>query len=482
MSGAYLTVNGAYNAVNGLVTIAASNFTGNAGGALNVQLQSYLTGLSSSLNGGNFGFVNNDVVAGTAASVTSSAAGTFYEVTNFDSTGAVNTAAANVSSLSIPGAVTDLAVQAPGSETLYAGGNVTSALFSAASNVDYNLFNGAGSVYLAGGNDSVDVSSAVPTSLTFFSAGNDTIDLNGIGSPTVGGVNVYSDGSATTAIYVGGSEYATVTASDNAQAAIVFVPGAGENIDYINNSTAEQIIFSSAHNIGGVATYSNNAITAFGGAGGLFAVGGHAGANSLTGGTGLVTLVGGGANDVLTANGFANSGNGNVLFNGNGSFETLLASASTGNNLFAVGFTDVGVGNVTAFGDVVSTQGSGAQVFFVGNDVGSSIFGSTVTGATNAYYVISDTLTGSNNGGQNNNSTYIYNFSANSHVNLTNAGLGTSLATVASSIDSVRGGVTSAVVGLSDGTTLIFKGVSESHLNFGSGSSIVYTVSGGGTV
>jgi hypothetical protein len=463
---------------------------GSTATSLAQQLQTYLNGVSGSLMGGTMGLVNWDIAAGTEASVNAgSAGGTFMELTNYSSTGA-STAGTFNGTYSIPGAVTDLVVDAPGSQVVYSTGSVTSAMFGGASNVNYNVFDGQGSVYLLGGADSVNATSTTPGSMSFYSAGQDSINLSGIGSPTINGYSVYAEGNATTAVYIGGSDVATVVASDNAHAAVVFYLGGGGNLDFINASTQEQTIFSGAHTIAGSAqpVLSNNAITAFGGAGGGFFVGGANGYNSLVGGfdtaagyantgnAGLVTLVGGGAHDMLLANGADSTGSGgyNAFFSGNGSFETLMASGSTNDNLFSVGLTDVGVGVVTAFGDVVSSAGAGTQNYFVGNSENTNFYADTTTGSTNNFWVIGDTITGGPNGPSQNNFFTINDFGANSAIVLVNATLGTSDASIQdASTTHGAGGSVNTVITLTDNTQITLKGVSTSNLSYQIGGNIV---------
>jgi len=489
MSGTYLTVNGAYNGVNGLVTIAASDFAGTAGGALNTALQSYLTGVSNALALGQSGqpglnLVNYNALDSVTASFSAgaSATGTYYEITNFDSTGVTTAGSTGTSgaptTLVLPSDVNILAVQAPGYEDITASGNVTAALFSADSNVTFHLNEGnssvySGNIYFAGGADKLRLSNATVASVNVYSAGNDTVNLGGVGFVNAGGDTVHAEGSATTTVIVGGSEYVTVVASDNAIAKVNFVSGSGENLFYQNLSTQSQIIETSAFMVNGVSHLSTNAITAYGGAGGLFAVGGAAGNNSLAGGTGLVTLIGGGNHDVLRARAYETSGIGNVLFTGNGSFESLYGAASSANNQFDIGDSVAGVGVVNGFQDVVSTMGSGVQKFLINNDSNSTIYGSTVTGATNIYYVAGDSLTGSTTG-NNNSVTWIADFSGNSTVHMVNFDGGALLNTIASSSDSVVGsgankGLHVATVNLTDGSSIEFRGLTVSQLKFSVG-------------
>ncbi len=70
---------------------------------------------------------------------------------------------------------------------------------------------------------------------------------------------------------------------------------------------------------------------------------GSGGNSSLYGGAGIVTLVGAANGDTLTANGYSiRLGTGNAFFGGSGT-ELMTASASTGNNLFEVGYNYPGL-------------------------------------------------------------------------------------------------------------------------------------------
>ena len=66
----------------------------------------------------------------------------------------------------------------------------------------------------------------------------------------------------------------------------------------------------------------------------------------------------------------------------------MLATSSTGNNFFQLGLEDVGVGIVTATAGVVSTAGSGAQSFILGNVSAETLTGSNTSGALNFYDVV----------------------------------------------------------------------------------------------
>jgi hypothetical protein len=419
-----LTINGAYNSQNGLVGIG-SNFGQNdlAGAtALNVALQEYLTGVSSSIIGGYIGFINADIVG--ASTTTAAGANALEEFTNFNGSG-VSTAGAASGSYTVASSVTNLIVQAPGTESITGTAAVTNAIFAgwqatsvagggtvagAASNVTYNVTDGQGTVVMAGGSDVINSFASNLTAAyaqTFYATGStvagatvpggaDTINVSGLNGSD--GANVYADGTATANVYMGFDEAVTVTASDNATAAVVFQLGSTGSMTYINNSSASQTVFSGAYTVAGSggtvqSKATTNIVDVQGGAGGGYYVGGAYGYNTLIGGTGLVTLQGGGTKDFLEANAYSTV-TGNVLFAGISSQESLIASASTGNNLFQLGWQQTGQSGAPSVGDdFVSTAGSGQQTFFIGNVGSTTIDASTTTGASNVFDVLTGTAT-----------------------------------------------------------------------------------------
>ncbi|MDR3505353.1 MAG: hypothetical protein P4L52_03820 [Acidocella sp.] len=448
-----LTIGGAFNSQAGIVSVP-SGFSGDTStsGSLNQLLQNYLVSLTTSIQGGTYGFENNDIAGGTNfSSVPSSVSGSFEEFTNTDSVGGVTGTSVN-GAYTVSTGVTDVLVQAPGDVTLTGNGTTKFALFGANSNVTYSqTTGGSASIVAAGGNNSIYVSAANAND-TVYSAGNDTVTFNGVGGNEV----VNAAGNATTTIFVGGSDVATVTASDSAQGSVVFLQNAGGSLAFINNSTQAQTVYSGSYTTsGGGSIFAPNSVTVNAGAGGGFYVGGRAGNNSLIGGSGAVTLQGGGSGDTLVGSGASND-----LFGGTG-LETLIGSSTSGANIFQIGLNYVGIGQVTASG-VVSTSGSGLQSFIIGNTNGETITGSTATNSFNLYDVVGSNSGGLTTGGS---SLTITNFGANSVIFLTDASLGntsdTSIYTIAGAIGPSGG----TDIVLNDGTTILLKGVSASHIS-----------------
>ena len=436
----YLTVaGGATPAQGGFVSVASS-----LSSDVNSLLQTYLTGVANSIVAGNESYILNNIANGTVAtSIVSGSSNSYELISNLDAAG--NSVSGSGSyQVTVPSSVTQLVVQAPGNLTIAGSANTTFALFGAASNVDYTVSGPTGSVpsaiYAAGGNDAINVLGAD--------------DNQTVTSGTDGIESVNAVGNATTSVVLGGSDVATVTASDNAQVNVKFLNGAGGNLDFINNSSQVATIFSGVYTVGsGTRSYAPNAVTAFGGTAGLFAVGGRAGYNSLNGGTGSSTLVGAGYGDTLTA-----AGQTNFLFAGGGS-ETLLASGQA--NIFEVGFQEPGIGAVTTNGGLASASGASSNVFGIGNVNATTLVGSTVQGSSNDY-VINGSFT--TLGGQvesvNGGSLLITDFGGNSTINLVNP------TTAGLYVETVTSAITGGTqILLSDNTVITLAGVSQSQVN-----------------
>jgi hypothetical protein len=442
MSGSSVTIGGGFNGQSGILGVP-SNFPS----AVNTLLQDYLNGISAAVTAttGGAGFINDDVAANQVFTLTGGAG--LEVISDTDSTGA-STIGAGSNTVTASDDATTLVVEAPGDLTVAGSSSTTSATFGADSNVNYSVNDGQGTIFAAGGDNMI--SAGGSSNLDIFSAGNDTVDLNG----TNGNSSVNAEGNATTTVFVGGSDAATVTASNSATASVVFLQRSGGNLDFINNSTAAQTVFSGSFTVeGGASVFAPNSVTAFGGAGGGFFVGGRAGNNSLVGGVGAVTLQGAGNGDFLEAN--ASTGAANQLFGGAG-FETLMGSSTSGSNVFQLGLPNTGIGDVTT-GGIASTNGSGQQSFLIGNAQSETLTGSSATGAFNTYDIIGDSTTGGSN-------ITITNFNpANSVIFLTNdTTQGPSDASVSAVGNALGGG---AQILLSDGTTITLKGVSAVSLN-----------------
>lgn len=458
MAGATLTIGGAFNSQTGIVSVPSS-FWGDTStaGSLNQLVENYLVSLTSSITGGTYAFENNDI-AGGGDFVTGSGSGSLEEFTNTDSSGSVTGSSVN-GAYTVSSGVTDVLVQAPGNMTLAGNSTTNDALFGADSNVNYTQSTGGSAVIVAAGGNNVINVTAANVNDTVFSAGNDTVVYNGTGGNDV----VNAQGNATTKVFVGGSDAATVTASDNAQVGVLFIQRSGGSLDFINNSSHAQTVFSAAYG----SSQGVNSVTVSAGAGGGLYVGGIAGNNSLIGGSGAVTLVGGGSGDVLKAN----SSVSNFLFGGSG-FETLLGGTGSANNLFAVGLPYPGIGALTASG-LVSSNGSGYQSFYIGNTNGETLTGSTVTGSVNQYVVQSDTTGGATVGGGN---LVITNFHAGDYLYLEDAAgtAGGSASIYGISADNGPSGGTD--IYLTDNTRIHLLGVSASQISTVSGSNGVVTM------
>ncbi|MGO9817762.1 MAG: beta strand repeat-containing protein [Acidocella sp.] len=449
---ATLTIGGGFNSQTGIVSVPSS-FPGSTStsGSFNQILQNYFVSLSASLQGGTYAFENNDIVGGSDFfTVPASASGFFEEFTNTDSNGSV-TGGSVSGAYTVATDVTDLVVQAPGNVTLTGNGTTRYALFGANSNVTYDqTTGGSAAIAAAGGKNAINVTAANVND-TVFSSGNDSVTFNGTGGQDV----VNAEGNATTSVFLGGSDVATVTASDSAQSAVAFEPLSGGTLDFINSSTQAQTVYSGSYTTsGGGTVYAPNSITVNAGAGGGFYVGGRAGNNSLIGGSGAVTLVGGGTSDTLVGNGASNQ-----LFGGTG-IETLIGSSTSGSNVFQIGLDYVGIGQVTASG-IASTNGSGLQSFIIGNTNGETLTGSTVNGSTNLYDVVGSDTGNLTTGGS---SLTITNFGANSVIFLVDSTLNAASDTSIYSIQAAGGVGGGTDVYLNDGTTILLKGVNVSHV------------------
>jgi len=459
-AGATLTIGGAFNSHSGIVSVPSS-FSGNVStaGSLNHLLENYLVSLNDSIQGGAYSFENNDIAGGRGFKKTERhasgedndhaggrdfkkierhASGFFEEFTNTNQNGKV-TGSSVSGAYKVSTGVTDLVVQAPGDVTLTGNGTTKFALFGADSNVTYNQTGGgSSSIFAAGGSDSIYVSAAHVND-TVYSAGNDTITFKGFGGKEL----VNAEGNATTTVFIGGSDAATVTASDNAKVGVHFIHGSSGTLDFINNSTQAQTVFSAAHGI--------NSVTVNAGAGGGLYVGGRAGNNSLVGGTGAVTLQGGGTGDVLIGNGASNH-----LIGGTG-IETLIGANGSGNNVFQIGLNSVGAGHVTASG-IASTNGSGLQSFIIGKTSGETLTGSTVAGSTNLYDIVGSHTTGGS-------TLTITNFgAANSVIFLVDSTLKAVSDKSSYSIQAAGGVGGGTDVYLNDGTTILLKGIHVSDV------------------
>ncbi|WP_298216337.1 hypothetical protein [Acidocella sp.] len=444
-----ITINGAFNGQSGILTIPSA-----LPDSINAFLNQYAGGMASSIYGGMVGYADYNPALGDTVNSGGPAFPAVFEISNFNSVGGITNGPAMTNSVSVPASATSLWVEFPGVVTVDGSAFTNLALFGANSDVTYNVTGGFSSIYAAGGKDVISVGGGSLSGEYITTGGSDTVFLSG---PTGSTGNVNAVGNATTSVFVANSDNATVTASDSAVASVAFLPGAGGNLDFINNSTQAQTVYGGTYIINGNVVYANNAVTAWGGNAGGFFVGGRAGFNSLVGGAGNVTLVGGGAQDLLSA-----SGANNLLYTGQGE-ESLIGGG--GSNDFFVGFENYGIGTVKAVGDLVSAGGSGSQNFLIGQASSTTLTGSTVSGASNIYNVLGTYTT---LGGQEVSITggdfTITDFGAHDAIWLIN-GSGTfdSGAPTVETVGSALGGGGSQIL-LSDGTTITLKGVSTSQI------------------
>ncbi|HTQ72427.1 MAG TPA: calcium-binding protein [Acidocella sp.] len=426
-------------------------------------LQAYLNGVTNSLLGGQETGTNYDAVTGT--SITSVGPGTNYVfgITDINSVGDITSGNA-AGAVSVPSGVTQLAVQDPGAVTVDGVSSTNFALFGANSNVVYNASGGSASIFAAGGSDSI-FASGSGSNDTVISAGNDSVNFNG----TDGADQVDAVGNATTQVFIGGSDVATVTASDNAKVSVVFHTNAGGNLEFINNSSQAQTVYSGSYTTaGGGSVYAPNSITVFGGAGGGYYNGGRSGLNYLNGGTGNSTLIGGGQGDTLVAGGQSND-----LFGGAGG-ETLVGNGVANN--FFTGLEEAGIGSIQAVGGLVSANGSGAQNFLLGNVDGTTLTGSTVTGSANIFDVLGTYTTSGGQGETYSGGSFtISDFGGNDTIALISGQF--SFGADAPSVESIAGALGGGTqLLLTDGTVITLKGVSTSNINVsGGGHIITYT-------
>ncbi len=444
-----LTIGGAFNGVTGVVSVPSSLLFGSLSDttSLNSQIQAYLGGLTDGLTAGTLNFQNNDLAGGPGTISPGSGSSSFEEFTNTNNAG-VTAAGSGSYAASVTAGVTDLVVQTPGNVTLAGVASTSTVVFGADSNVNYSVTTTVpGTMYLAGGANSISLFAPGSSSNaeTIYSAGSDTINLEGQGTDyvTVLGNGTIQDFSAN----------AFVTSEGNATTNLYWDnANAGGTLHFTNNSSVAATIHIGNFN----GATSSTKVTAFGGAGGGFYVGGSSGSNSLVGGTGAVTLVGAGSGDFLEAN----SSSANVLAQGAGP-ETLVASSTTGDNIFGAGLQYPGLGNPAATG-LISTDGSGSQTFFLGNvPGGETIYGSTASTANNTYFIVSGTVNGAVVGG----GLYsIYNFTgANSNIFLSNGAGGAGSASVTGAgVDQFSS--SQYDIHLSDGTTIELKGLTSSQI------------------
>ncbi len=444
------------------------------------------TGYSDSINSGslflndlNYASVNGVVAFG----ANNSGVPGILELTNTDSTGSVHAGAANISG-SVPVNYSTLIVQAPGDQTISGNGSDNFlAVFGGNSSVNFTAASGSGTI-VASGNDNmvlggsfwsvvggdlgnnVIVTNAASVSATLNGAGNSStgVPSNAIGSYAQN-LSVLSNGTSDFIITAAGKNTVTVTGSANVSdygaADTVYATGTGSvnmsfgsqagTLDFINQSTSPSKVNARVDPTTGMIT-SPGSVTVFGGAGGGVYNGGDNGNNSLVGGSGLVTLYGAGMTNYLYANGAGANGQLNFLNSDYGTNDTLIAGSGTTNNTFAMGTGT----------DIVSSDGSGSQVYFVGTSGSETLTGSTVAGASNLFLFDQTTAQG---GGTDIITNFASATGAVAYINI--FGQSTPAVTIAGfgSIVGGYGAFAGTEIALSNGTTIKLLGVSASSFN-----------------
>ena len=352
----YITVIGGVNNsathVSGIVQVPTSGLSSSD----LTSLQGVVDNVNAAVAGSSLSMTNFDAITGAVASFTGrSATGGLYEVTNTDSTGASTAGTVTNLKVTVPSSVNEVVVQVPGTVSVAGNGYVSTYLIGSQSNA---VISTNGSAALLGVSTS--------TNQIVDAGGNATIYAGGDNQATLsGGLDRFK-------VLTGND---TVLATGNASVQAGVPTGYAGTLDFINSSSAQATV------LGG-----HGSVTAFGGNAGGLLYGGTGGNNSLIGGNGAVSLVGAGNNDYLLAGGNgATSVTNNDLFAGPGN-ETLMASASTQNNILAAG----------AGTDIISSSGSGNQAFFAATG-SATMYGSTVSGATNTYFFSSSLQGGGGN-------------------------------------------------------------------------------------
>ena len=352
----YITVIGGVNNsathVSGIVQVPTSGLSSSD----LTSLQGIVDNVNAAVAGSSLSMTNFDAITGAVASFTGrSATGGLYEVTNTDSTGASTAGTVTNLKVTVPSSVNEVVVQVPGTVSVAGNGYVSTYLIGSQSNA---VISTNGSAALLGVSTS--------TNQIVDAGGNATIYAGGDNQATLsGGLDRFK-------VLTGND---TVLATGNASVQAGVPTGYAGTLDFINSSSAQATV------LGG-----HGSVTAFGGNAGGLLYGGTGGNNSLIGGNGAVSLVGAGNNDYLLAGGNgATSVTNNDLFAGPGN-ETLMASASTQNNILAAG----------AGTDIISSSGSGNQAFFAATG-SATMYGSTVSGATNTYFFSSSLQGGGGN-------------------------------------------------------------------------------------
>jgi hypothetical protein len=444
MSGSVVTIGGGFNGQNGILNVPSTGLPP----TVNQMLQDYLTGVSLAVTTGGAGFINDDVATNDLMTATGGAG--LEVISDTDVNGNVSPSAGPYNIIASANA-TQLVVEAPGNGTITGSSNTTFVMLGASSNVDYIVQNASsGSIFAAGGSDTITLQQGNSVNDSIYSSGQDSINLFAGGNDLVSVM-----GSANDTVNMQDAN-ATITATGNSTVGVTWeTRNSGGTLDFINNSSAAATVFSSVFANGQAAF---NSVTVFGGAGGGYYNGGGAGENSLVGGTGVVTLVGAGNGDFLEAQ--SNQGQ-NDFFGGAG-LEQMVATSATGANLFALGLNYPGLGSPTVSGTVV-TSGSGEQNFDLGNSNGETITGSTAA-THNIFNVVGDSTTGGSNftivnfGAETSSGAYSIIYLMNDSMN----GAGNASIT---GIQTDQFNANNTDIGLSDGTKITLVGVAATSLH-----------------
>jgi hypothetical protein len=302
-------------------------------------------------------------------------------------------------------------------------------------------------------------STTTPGNLLGVNAQGDTVASNGNGDiveffDNSSGV-VSMSGQNGNVLVNGGS--VTVNAVNGGTNNAAFFNTNGGSLDFINSSSVSASVFGATNGaVGG-------SLTVFGGTGGGYyqggpGGGGNAGPNSLVGGTGFVTLIGAGSSSYLATGATSGSGSNDLVALGTGGSTTMIGATGSVNNQFQGANGSL----------MVSTNGSGSQIYFVGTAGQEVFYGSTISGSSNNYFVDQSSTQGTG-------VDYIYNFrvgvdalqinpfaQASSGGAFNPAAGGVSISSESAFVSGTSGGVE---LNLSNGTLIRLYGVTQTQYN-----------------
>jgi hypothetical protein len=294
---------------------------------------------------------------------------------------------------------------------------------------------GSGAFTYAGssGADTIDAGSGdglvfgAATAMTFFGGTGAATIIGGSGGNTVtGGAGSQLIFGSSSLNYTGGTGAATIIGGGNGN---TVTGGAGNELIFASSGMTYQGGSGAATIIGGGGPLNANL-----GAGGGIAYGSPNGGNTLATGSGTAILVGGGEGDVLTA-----TGNGNDTLVAGGGDETLNGAANNGNLVLFGGP-----------GSDVMTGGTGTNLFIAesGNET------LTGGGSTNSYLFIATAGT--------TRTDVITNFNTNTDA-IGLFGYGSEPGADAAALASATTSGGNTTVSLTDGTHIVFTGVTQLH-------------------